>query len=178
MSAGSQFAPRYTVNDYRHWQGDWELWDGVAIAMSPSPFGIHQGIVFALARLIGNAIEAAKCDAKVVGELDWIVSDDTVVRPDVMVVCGELPDRHLHQRPALVAEVLSPLTRQNDLGFKRQLYARQGVPSYLIVDPDAQTIDKLSLTGEGKYEPDEVSDAVTLTLCDDCDIKCSIASVF
>jgi hypothetical protein len=42
MSSVRKFIPRYTVADYRQWQGDWELLDGVAVSVTPSPFGIHQ----------------------------------------------------------------------------------------------------------------------------------------
>ncbi|QEG43386.1 Uma2 family endonuclease [Roseimaritima ulvae] len=107
MSSVQKFAPRYTIEQYVQWQGDWELWEGVAIAMTPSPSGIHQGVVTRLSRILGNAIEAEQCDAEPFVELDWIISDDTVVRPDVLVVCGTPPDRHLEQTPTMVAEVLS-----------------------------------------------------------------------
>ena len=28
-------------DDYQQWEGAWELWNGVAISMTPSPFGRH-----------------------------------------------------------------------------------------------------------------------------------------
>ena len=41
MSIAPKYQPHYTVDDYQHWEGDWELWNGVAVAMAPSPFGPH-----------------------------------------------------------------------------------------------------------------------------------------
>jgi Uma2 family endonuclease len=42
--------------------------------------------------------------------------------------------------PDLVVEVLSPSTRANDLGFKRDMYMRYGVRELWLVDPDARTV--------------------------------------
>ena len=99
MSAAINYAPRYTVEDYRLWKGDWELWDGIAIAMTPSPFGRHQALTFALVAELRAAILSQGCAATALGELDWIISKDTVVRPDVIVVCGDVPEKHLEQAP-------------------------------------------------------------------------------
>lgn len=173
MSSAEKLVPRYTVRDYRLWKGDWELWDGIAIAMSPSPFGRHQAIVANLIRQLGNAIEDAQCHASVIGELDWIVRDDTVVRPDVMIICGQVPEKHLREPPGLVAEVLSDSTRRNDLGYKRDLYAEQGVPEYWIIDPDNELIDVLKLCS-GPYESTTVGRKITTRVCDDCPIEVDI----
>ena len=37
-------------------------------------------------------------------------------------------------RPVLVIEIVSPSTRQHDLGAKRRLYYRLGVQKYVLVD--------------------------------------------
>ena len=101
----------------------------MAISKSPSPFGRYQAAPAQWVRLLCGAFEAEHCTAAVVAELDWIIQDDTVPRPDVMVRCGGMPEHHCREVPALVAGILSPSTRANDLGFKRQLDTRQGVPN-------------------------------------------------
>ena len=178
MSAALKFAPRYTVDDYSLWQGDWELWEGLAIAMSPSPFGVHQNAVTQLSRLLGNAVEAASCDANPLVELDWVVSRDTVVRPDVLVVCGPLPERHCESTPALVAEVLSDSTRQNDLTYKRQLYQREGVGVYLIIDVEAKTVQVDCRQADGSYDTHIAGDTISLRLCEDCEISIPTTKLF
>ncbi|WP_261344782.1 hypothetical protein [Neorhodopirellula pilleata] len=30
MTALRKYVPHYTFADYRTWEGDWELWDGIA----------------------------------------------------------------------------------------------------------------------------------------------------
>jgi Uma2 family endonuclease len=58
--------------------------------------------------------------------------------------------------PDLVVEVLSPSTRANDEGAKRDLYMRSGVRELWLVDPDARTITRVrpdaadEVLGEGE----------------------------
>lgn len=177
-SSAAQYAPRYNVTDYQMWEGDWELWDGIAIAMTPSPFGPHQAAVAGLLTELRLAIRRQACRATALAELDWIVRGDTVVRPDVVVVCGEVPERHLESAPALVAEVLSSTTRQNDLTFKRELYAEQGVPTYLIVDPDSEKVEQLTLDQSGEYRTVEQAGRGQFVVCDGCRLRLDFDEIF
>lgn len=145
MSSAPRYVPHYTVDDYRHWEGDWQLIEGVAVAMSPSPFGRHERIVSRLGHAFASAIQNQNCACEVYYNLDWIVRDDTVVRPDLMVVCGQQPDRHLQRAPEVVVEVLSPSTQELDRTSKRALYSEHGVGFYLIVDPDENCIEILRI---------------------------------
>jgi Uma2 family endonuclease len=151
MSTARRYQPHYTLDDYRHWEGRWELWGGVAIAMSPSPFGRHAKLLARTVAALQTSIDACRCDATVLVEIDWIVSSDTVLRPDAVVVCGPEPARHVEQVPALVVEILSEATRDRDLSFKRDLYREQGVRWYLVVDPDANRMQALALGDDGHY---------------------------
>ncbi|QDV47180.1 hypothetical protein Enr13x_70890 [Stieleria neptunia] len=56
MSAAPKYIPQYTVSDYLGWDGDWELWSGIPIAMSPSPFGRHQAVASRVAYELRKAI--------------------------------------------------------------------------------------------------------------------------
>ena len=59
--------------------------------------------------------------------------------------------------PDFVLEVASPSTAQNDIGRKRDLYARLGIPEYWRVDPSEGELYGAPLTGErlvdGEYVP-------------------------
>ncbi|NPA51584.1 MAG: Uma2 family endonuclease, partial [Aquificae bacterium] len=37
-----KYLPHYTYEDYKNWEGRWELIDGVPYAMSPAPAPKHQ----------------------------------------------------------------------------------------------------------------------------------------
>lgn len=178
MSSASQYQPHYTVDDYQRWEGDWELWDGVAIAMSPSPFGRHAQLLARLAMVLGNAIDGADCSATALVEIDWIVSDDTVLRPDLTIVCGGVPERHVQQTPALVVEVLSASTRERDLVYKKRRYQQESVSWYLIVDPDAETLQCLRLNTNGEYESIAHSGTLNVDICEDCSLAVLVDRLF
>lgn len=154
MSSAPRFVPRYTIDDYRRWEGDWELIDGVAIAMSPSPLGPHERIVSRLSYQLQTQFDRNKCKCEVYTNLDWIVSRDTVIRPDLMVVCGDQPERHLERPPALMVEVLSQSTRDSDLTAKRDIAREQGVLHYWIISADDRSITEASGEVSVAIDPD------------------------
>ena len=67
------------------------------------------------------------------------------VQPDLVFVSNErrgiIGDAALRGAPDLVIEILSPSTASRDRGIKRQLYERQGVREYWIVDPEASAVE-------------------------------------
>lgn len=83
---------------------------------------------------------------------------DAVVRPDCYVVFGEGADRLWNPyayrvwdcgaTPAFVLEVGSKSTWQNDLGYKRDLYARLNVDEYWRYDPSGGDYYRAPLVGE------------------------------
>ena len=129
-----EYREYYTKNDYEQWEGDWELIEGVAYAMAPSPVFSHQHINLKIARQLDEELEECpECYAVI--EMDWEVSEETVVRPDSMVICYE-PDERLSKRPEIIFEVISPSTARRDEILKFDLYRREGVPFYLLVYPE------------------------------------------
>ena len=169
MSTVQRYRPHYTVDDYRRWEGRWELWGGVAVAMAPSPFGRHAKLLARTVAALQTVIDASGCAATGLVEIDWIVFHDTVLRPDVIVVCGPEPAGHVEQPPALVAEVLSETTRGRDLDFKHDLYREQGVRWYLVIDPDAGGMQALRLNDQRVYEDRLAAAGAGLLRIDICD---------
>ncbi|MBN2896224.1 MAG: Uma2 family endonuclease [Campylobacterales bacterium] len=151
------YLPHYTYDDYKLWEGKWELYEGVPIAMSPAPMITHQGIASMFIAQLTNAIEA--CEAcMVLGEEDYKLSDDTVLRPDVVLICNEPHDAYITKAPEIVVEVLSKFTAKNDEGYKFYQYEAEKVLYYVLVYPD-ELIAKIYTLKEGKY--DKVGDFST-----------------
>ena len=63
-------------------------------------------------------------------------SDDTVVQPDIMVICDKdkIGDEGCHGAPDLVIEILSPSNTAAEMEKKFSLYREAGVREYWIVD--------------------------------------------
>lgn len=178
MSTAPKYIPHYTVEDYMMWDGDWELWDGVAVAMTPSSFGGHGSAASEIVTALTNAIRQSDCDATVLIEVDWLAANDSVYRPDVSVVCGGPPEGHIEDVPAIAVEVLSKSTRERDLTFKRNLYAEKGVSWYLILDPDEKTLTALRLAEAGSYAEVEHSDTLEIDICDACSLNVKVDRLF
>ena len=174
VSLAPRYLPHYTVADHAAWEGDWELLGGVAVAMTPSPFGPHAERLSRLAAALWNGIDASGCHATVLAEIDWIIANDTVVRPDLVVMCGPAPKRHVEQPPALVVEILSDATRSRDQIVKRELYEANGVRWYLMIDPDEDRSSLLRLGQAGRYEALPTSGRQDIDLCPDCKISLSL----
>jgi Uma2 family endonuclease len=152
--------PHYTIEDYQQWEGDWELWYGIPVAlgdrsakaMTPSPFGKHQWLAGQLAFKLNSQLQKIGCDeCFVLQELDWVISEDLVVRPDISLVCGEFPEEFLRNPPALVVEVLSNSTEARDSESKKVLYQQQRVKHYVLVNPTTWTLQIFSLNEQGEY---------------------------
>jgi Uma2 family endonuclease len=132
----------YTLEDWKAWEGRWELIHGVAYDMTPAPGTDHQAVSFRLGGQLFNALEAAKAtsggDCRAFAAPTDVFLDEAVVQPDLLVVCDpqKISARGIEGAPDLVVEILSPRTAGKDLTRKRWLYEAAGVPEYLIVDPD------------------------------------------
>jgi Uma2 family endonuclease len=77
---------------------------------------------------------------------DLEIARDTMVEPDGMVlpwVRGPLPRRWSISNGVLVAvEILSPMTARSDRQAKRQLYQRERIAEYWIVDLEARLVER------------------------------------
>ena len=150
MNTVKDYLPHYTVRDYFKWEGDWELIEGIPYAMAPSLFGKHQRISGLIFKQIEEQIENCPQGCFVYQELDWIIDEDTVVKPDVLVVCKRV-DEYLKSTPEVVFEIVSKSTAFKDENLKFALYEREKVKYYAIVYPDLKKMRVFKLE-KNKYE--------------------------
>jgi len=147
-----------------------ELIDG-ELFVAPSPLVRHQRLVWRLTLSIGSHLEAHPEQGEAFGSpLDVVMTPYDVVEPDVLVVLGDqrdiLTDKNVQGAPGLVVEILSPSTRKRDLTAKRQLFAREGVREYWIVDPDRNNVAVYRRNADGSFPLAitlDATDAETLT---------------
>jgi len=141
--------PYYTIADWERWEGDWEIIEGLPFAMSPAPLPKHQRIALNIAEQFNQSLKKCKT-CKVYLAIDWIIKEDTILQPDVLVVCGSIKHR-LNFPPELTIEILSPATALKDRNNKFFIYQQQQVKYYLIIDPETNTAEIYVHNGE-KYE--------------------------
>lgn len=150
---------RYTVEDYMQWPDEirCELINGEIWDMSPAPTLDHQALLSSLHVEIALALRERNKDGGGGGVLtckvlespvDVVLDFDTVVQPDLIVVCDPAKlanHKNVQGAPDLVVEVLSPSTAARDKREKKALYERAGVPQYLIVDPVSRYAELFTL---------------------------------
>ena len=158
----------HTYADYLSWPDDvrYELIDGIAFAMAPAPLRVHQEILLELAAQTRNALDGKPCrpfiapfDVRLPRDDEADSAIDTVVQPDLVVVCdrSKLDERGCRGAPDWVIEILSPSTAGHDLIIKRRLYERVGVREYWLVHPTDRTLTVHWLV-DGRYGIPEISE--------------------
>lgn len=172
---------QYTYQNYLCWPGPerYELIDGKAFLMAgPSP--THQRISGKIHQQLMNFLEGKKCEAFAAPfdvrlferEHDTPDQVDTIVQPDITVVCdrSKLDDRGCKGAPDMVIEILSPSSQRNDRLVKLNLYQRAKVKEYWIVSPSERSVQVFLLDGDffrphEVYSADEIAKVNSLDGC-------------
>ena len=133
----------FTYDDYLAWPNDerWEIIDGAAYAMS-SPAVLHQDVLLDLAVTLKPFFTSTPCRF-FIAPLDVVLNEDTVVQPDMLVVCDpkKITRTCIRGAPDLVVEILSPSSCSYDRLIKLKRYASAGVKEYWIVTPELASIE-------------------------------------
>jgi Uma2 family endonuclease len=132
--------------------------EGEAFMMS-SPTVDHQAISGETFRQFANFLVGKPCrvfaaplDVRPFAREDR--GDDTVVQPDLLVVCGtsgsatsgelcnsaKLSKGSVDGPPDLVIEILSPSNGQRELFLKFQIYLEAGVREYWVIEPEVKQV--------------------------------------
>lgn len=156
-SVKKEYIPQYKYDDYVQWEGNWELIGGLPYAMAPAPALDHVIVSVNISHgLVESLKNCEKCTA--LAEADWKIGEDTVVRPDNLIACGEVTGAYLVKPPVLIFEILSPTTSYKDRNIKYELYEQEGVKYYILVDIDAKVAEVFELKS-AKYK--KIADAQT-----------------
>ncbi|MFB9273751.1 Uma2 family endonuclease [Cohnella cellulosilytica] len=173
--------PKLTYRQYLRWPegARIELIDGDVYNMTPAPSRMHQKILMALGTKFATYLRGKTCEVYPApfdvrlpkpGVADE--DTDTVVQPDITVVCdvSKLDDRGCKGPPDLVVEIISPGSLKLDISTKKSLYEASGVKEYWIVYPSEKIVTIYTLSANGKYETLEsysMDDAIPVSIFPD-----------
>ncbi|MCL2055736.1 MAG: Uma2 family endonuclease [Oscillospiraceae bacterium] len=193
----------YTYEDYCKWdtkEGErWELIDGVPYAMSSpeserrelmdgvpyamsSPSERHQDVSGELFVRLHAFLKGKPCKvfhAPFDVRLNANEEDNTVVQPDLLVVCdkSKLDGKSCKGAPDLVIEIISPSSLRHDRMLKYGRYMQAGVREYWIVEPDTKLVQVCTLQNN-RYvvEVYDETSGIPVKVLDGCIIE--MADVF
>jgi len=178
--AKPEYDKRYTYADYVTWDDDtrWELIDGIPYMMS-APNRQHQELSRNLCMQLATFLKGKTCKvyyAPFDVRLNADSKDDTVVQPDLLVVCdhSKLDKAGCVGAPDMVVEILSPSTSRYDRTLKFKTYLKSGVREYWVIDPDSKTL-AVHLQKDDAYvtHPYTDEDTVPVHVLDGCIINLS-----
>jgi Uma2 family endonuclease len=135
----------------------YEIIDG-ELFVTPSPIDLHQMVVGELHARLREYLRLHRVGKQMMSPSDVRRGDRTRnrVQPDVFVVrvteSGRPPYPYDLHDLLLAVEVVSPSSRKLDYHIKRELYLREGVVEYWVIDPDARNL----LRWLGKSDPGEI----------------------
>ena len=145
-----------TYADYCTWNDGqrWELIDGEAYLMA-APTPGHQIISGNLFWKFREYLQGKKCmvfHAACDVRLNADKGDDTVVQPDLIVVCDpeKIGKTSINGTPDLIIEIFSSSTKKYDMTTKFIKYRETGVKELWYVDPDTQIVQVFKLE-KGEY---------------------------
>jgi len=139
-----------------------ELWDGALIVFDAPSFS-HQEIVARFYERLKGWLSQRHIGKVAFAPVDMILTSRRVTQPDVLFISNgrlRIVEDRVRGPADLIAEVVSPDSRQRDRIDKRDLYEQHGVREYWIIDPEAETVEVLFLDRDeyrlvGRWRPGE-----------------------
>ncbi len=173
-----------TYGDYCNFKENerWEIIDGVPYNMtgpSRQHAEISRELGFQFVSFFRNRpcqVYSAPFDVRLPRGNEADNEVDTVVQPDLLVVCDQkkLDDRGCRGAPDLIIEILSPSTAARDCIQKRALYERHGVREFWIFDPANRIVNVYLLGADKKFGKPEIygdTDKINVTIVEGLEIK-------
>lgn len=171
MASTSLIAPLLTVEEFLRirFASDQkaELSNGV-IRMMAGGKGSHARVKRNILRFLGVALRGSGC-SPYDSDMGVRTGDLSIRYPDVSVFCGrDTPENDslvAFDDPRAVIEVLSPSTRQEDLGVKLEEYRTLGsIETIVFVEPESGLMRLLQRTGDATWTDADLAIGADLPL--------------
>ena len=142
-------------------RNDYEIIEGEKI-MVPSPFKRHGKVVGRLMFTIGTYAFINRLGTAFSDNFDVNLPDGNILRPDFIFISAandnivfNNEDENFYGVPDMVAEIFSRSTMKRDMTIKKDIYERNGVKEYWLINPWSESIE-VYLLRNGKYALDNV----------------------
>lgn len=155
----------FTVADYMQLPegAPFELLNGKLHYM-PSPFRKHQIIAGNLTAYLIFHVKKYKLGQVLPAPMDVHFGKKNIVQPDLIFVSNKrknILEDYVKGAPDFIIEILSFGTKSKDFGEKKELYGKNNVLEYWIVDPNDKTIavfknEQNKLVSHKKYTEKDV----------------------
>jgi Uma2 family endonuclease len=154
-------------------QGEFETWCAACDAIDDNRYEFLYGCVVAepparwphgridgsILYRLGAHVEPRGLGLVIGSSQGFALPSGDTVQPDTAVILHDTwaaappptPNRFLTVVPDLVVEILSPSTARRDLRVKRDIYERNGVREYWIVDPPRRAVTVLVAGAGGRF---------------------------
>jgi Uma2 family endonuclease len=155
---------RFTQKQFRRWVDEqpradinrYELTDG-RIVMTPPAGRTHARVEIKLAQLINQYVENEEIGIALGSSAGYDLPSGDTLEPDVSYISSDRlaagphtgPDQFLRVVPNLIVEVLSPSTAKRDQTEKKEIYERNRVDEYWMVDPRRKAVTVFNLGKQG-----------------------------
>jgi Uma2 family endonuclease len=145
----------FTQREFRRWLGDlppssinhYELLDG-RIVMTPPAGWSHSSVASTLGYALNSHVRRHNLGTVFESSAGYELPSGDTLEPDVSFVSTKrfatqpprTPNQFLRVAPTLVIEILSRSTARRDQTEKKDIYARNEVDEYWIVDPAKKVV--------------------------------------
>ena len=139
---------------------DYEIIEGEKF-MSASPFKRHGKVVGRLMFTIGTFAFMNKLGSAFSDNFDVNLPDGNTLRPDFIFISAAYDnivfkneDENFYGVPDMVVEIFSRSTMKRDMTIKKDIYERNSVREYWLINPWSESIE-VYLLRDGKYFLDD-----------------------
>jgi Uma2 family endonuclease len=136
------------------------------IIMAPTPTVLHQKLIAEIGFALRTFVKERALGEVFLAPLDVVLPTGEVVQPDIFLLTAKqaaraITEKRVNEVPPFAVEILSPSTASHDMITKREIYEKNGVREYWIVDAKKRSVAQLVLRKK-RYVVKELGEGETV----------------